>query len=79
VPYEFVYADFSSIPEGMLTINSPNLKHIKIKWTNSETEQKFSKYAGCKTISEVKAVAPNGNVANDIIDGEWSDFLFDLE
>ena len=85
--YNRIEADFSSIEEGMLTITAPNATDVKYTWANSsssdtgnsgDTVVLGTKYLGCKTIDEVKAVDPN-YLTNDIIDGSWTQSLADLE
>ena len=85
--YEHIEADFSSIEEGMLTITAPNATTAKYTWSNStssdtgnsgDTVVLGTKYLGCKTINDVKAVDPN-YLTNDIVDGAWTQSLADLE
>ena len=84
--YEHIEADFSSIEEGMLTITAPNATITKYIWANSsssdtgnsgDTVVLGTKYLGCKTVDEVKAVDPD-YLTNDIVDGAWTQSLADL-
>lgn len=84
--YEHIEADFSSIEEGMLTITAPNATTTKYIWANSSSSDTGNsgdtivlgtKYLGCKSVAEVKAIDPD-YLTNDIIDGVWSQSLVDL-
>ena len=77
--YSHIEADFSSIPEGKLTVNTPNATVKEFKWAPAESNYNVTlKYKGCKTVDEVKAVDAN-YLTTDIVDGVWSEGLGDLE
>ena len=85
--YNRIEADFSSIEEGMLTITAPNATDVKYTWANSsssdtgnsgDTVVLGTKYLGCKTIGDVKAVDANYKTV-DIVDGSWTQSLANLE
>jgi hypothetical protein len=46
--------------------------------SDEELEIITKKYAGCKTVADVKAVDPNYKTT-DIVDGVWKEGLADLE
>ena len=79
--YNHIEADFSSIPEGKLTVNAPNATVKKFKWSVVESGDDnvviTLKYKGCKTVNDIKAVDPNYQTT-DIVDSVWSEGLGDL-
>ena len=90
LPYEHIDIDFSSIEEGDLEVNAPNATVVKLKWAGSVSEEGGSdsgntgdtivlgtKYLGCKTVDEVRAVDAN-YLTTDIVDGAWTQSLADL-
>lgn len=81
LPYEEIEADFSSINKGTLGIHAPNATVKKAIWQDSEEEdipEAQFKYKGCKTVDNVKTV-DNNYKTTDIVDGTWSEPLWDLE
>jgi len=81
IPYEHIDVDFSSIQYGTLQIHAPNATVKKAIWADSSSidipEAQF-KYKGCKTVDNVKAVDANYQTT-DIVDGVWTEPLWDLE
>ena len=85
MPYNHIEVNFSSINEGDLEVNAPNAKVKIIKWATSKDTSNSgdtivlgTKFLGCRTIDEIKAVDANYKT-NDIIDGVWTQSLADLE
>ena len=81
LPYEHIEVEFSAIDKGQLEIYAPNATTKKVSWKNSGEEdipEVQFKYKGCATIDDVKTVDAN-YLTTDIIDGVWSEPLWDLE
>ena len=81
LPYEHIEAEFSAINKGQLQIHAPNAITKKVSWKDSGKEdipEAQFKYKGCKTPDNVKAVDANYQTT-DIVDGVWSEPLWDLE
>ena len=72
MPYTYIKADFSSIRKGLLKVSAPNATFTEFKWNP------LSKYSGCTTVDEIKAVDSN-YAGNDIINNTWSESLSDLK
>ena len=80
LPYTHIEAEFSAIDKGQLQIHAPNATTKKVSWKDSGVEDIAEvqfKYKGCKTVDDVKAVDPDYKT-NDIVDGTWSEPLWDL-
>ena len=78
--YSHIEADFSSISEGKLTVNTPNAIVKKFIWGIADSGDNVIvtiKYKGCTTTREMSAVDSN-YLTNDIVDGVWSEGLEDL-
>ena len=81
LPYEHIEADFSSIDYGMLQVHAPRATVKTAIWsdgTSKEIPEANFKYKGCKTVKDVKT-KDAGYLNRDIIDGTWSQPLWDLE
>ena len=79
--YSYIDINLPSINEGELTVNAPNATVKKITWavsTGGDNVIVTFKYKGCKTVEDVMAVDPDFFI-NDIVDGVWSEELWDLE
>ena len=80
LPYEHIEAHFSEIEKGQLQIHAPNATTKKVSWKDSGVEDIAEvqfKYKGRTTVDDVKAVDANYQTT-DIIDGVWSEPLWDL-
>lgn len=85
-PYEYVNISLPSIDEGEMTYNIDQCTYVILNGevlkgdfpTNEELEIITKKYAGCKTVDDIKAVDPNYKTT-DIINGVWKEGLKDLE
>lgn len=85
-PYEYVNISLPSIAEGEMTYNYDQCTYVVLDGkvikgdipTDEELEIITKKYAGCKTVDDIKAVDPN-YLTNDIVDGVWKEGLADLE
>ena len=73
IPYEHIEADFPSIKEGNITLNTPNAVTKKLSWFKLG-----DKYITCKSPTEVSKIDSNWST-NDIKDGVWSESLERLE
>ena len=81
LPYEHIEAEFSAIDKGQLQIHAPNATTKKASWKDSGVEdipEAQFKYKGCKTVANVNAVDDYYQTA-DIVNGTWSEPLWDLE
>ena len=81
LPYKDIRVEFSSIDKDTLQIHAPNATTKKASWKDSGVEdipEAQFKYKGCKTIDNVKTVDANYQTT-DIVDGVWSEPLWDLE
>ena len=81
LPYEHIEAEFSAINKGKLQIHAPNAITKKASWKDSGKDDIAEiqyKYKGCKTVDNVKTVTANYQTT-DIVDGVWSEPLWDLE
>ena len=81
LPYEHIDAKFSSIDKGQLQIHAPNATVKKASWKNSGKEdipEAQFKYKGCTTVYDINMIDPNYKIS-DIVDGIWSEPLWDLE
>ena len=84
-PYEYVNISLPSIAEGEMTYNYDQCTYVVLNGevlkgdipTDEELEIITKKYAGCKTVDDIKAVDPNYKTT-DIIDGVWKEGLGDL-
>ena len=84
-PYEYVNISLPSIAEGEMTYNYDQCAYFILNDevlkgdipTDEELEIITKKYAGCKTLDDIKAVDPYYLTA-DIVDGVWSEGLGDL-
>jgi hypothetical protein len=85
-PYEYVNISLPSIADGEMTYNHDQCAYFILNGkvlkgdisTDEELEIITKKYAGCKTVEDVKAVDPYYLTA-DIVDGVWTESLADLE
>ena len=85
-PYEYVNISLPSIAEGEMTYNHDQCAYFILNGevlkgdipTDEELEIITKKYAGCKTVDDIKAVDPN-YLTNDIVNGVWKEGLGDLE
>ena len=91
INYDFVDVTFDSIGEGTLTINrGPRSKYFNVRYgvavegdggsdsgNTGDTIVLGTKYLGCKTIDDIKAIDPN-YLTTDIVDGVWNESLKDL-
>lgn len=85
-PYEYVNISLPSIAEGEMTYNHDQCAYFILNGevikgdvpSDEELEEITKKYAGCKTVADVKAIDPDYKT-NDIVDGVWSEGLGDLE
>ena len=85
-PYEYVNISLPSIAEGEMTYNHDQCAYFVLNGevikgdipTNDDLEGITKKYAGCKTVADIKAVDPE-YLTNDIIYGVWKQSLADLE
>ena len=80
IPYDYVDITVDKSLEGIVTFHpGERCKHLNISYTESgNTIVLGTKYLGCRTIDDIKAVDANYET-NDIIDGVWSQSLADLE
>ena len=81
LPYEHIDIKFPNIEKGTLQIHAPKATTKKVSWSDGVVEdipEVEYKYKGCKTVDEVKTVDAN-YMANDIINGEWIEPMWDLE
>ena len=81
LPYEHIEADFSAIDKGQLQIHAPKATTKTAKWSDGSKEtisEVTFKYKGCTTLDDIKAVDANYQTT-DIINGTWSEPLWDLE
>ena len=80
IPYDYVDITVDKSLEGIVTFHpGERCKHLNISYTESgNTIVLGTKYLGCKTIDDIKAVDINYKT-NDIVDGVWSQSLADLE
>jgi hypothetical protein len=85
-PYEYVNISLPSIAEGEMTYNHDQCIYFILNGevlkgdipSDEELGIITKKYAGCKTVADVKAVDPN-YLTNDIVNGVWKEGLGDLE
>ena len=80
LPYEHIEAEFSSINKGQLQIHAPKATIKKVSWKDSGEEdipEVEFKYKGCTTVGNVNTVDYNYQ-ASDIVNGTWSELLWDL-
>ncbi|MBQ7820534.1 MAG: leucine-rich repeat protein [Bacteroidales bacterium] len=81
LPYEHIEAEFLAIDKEQLQIHAPNATTKKASWKDSEKEdipEAQFKYKGCTTRDDVKTVNANYQTT-DIVNGVWSEPLWDLE
>lgn len=81
LPYEHIEAEFLAIDKGQLQIHAPKATIKKASWADSGKEdipEAQFKYKGCKTVDDMTAVDADFKT-NDVIDGVWSEPLWDLE
>ena len=81
LPYEHIETEFSAIDKGQLQIHAPNATTKKASWADGVVEdipEVQFKYKGCTTVGNVKTVDANYKTT-DIVDGVWSEPLWDLE
>lgn len=82
LPYEHIEAEFSAIEKGQLQIHAPNATTKKASWKDSGVEDIPSevqfKYKGCTNVDNVTTVDANYQTT-DIVDGVWTEPLWDLE
>ena len=81
LPYSHIDAEFSAINKGQLQIHAPKAITKKASWKDSGKEdipEVQFKYKGCTTIDNVTSVDANYQTT-DIVDGVWSEPLWDLE
>ena len=81
-PYDYVNIQVDKSLQGVMTFNKgERTKYLTVTYTESgntgDTIVLGTKYLGCTTIEEVKAVDPD-YLTNDIVDGVWSQSLADL-
>ena len=82
-PYDYVNIQVDKSLEDVMTFNGcAKPEYLIITYTESgnsgDTIVLGTKYLGCKTIDDIKAVDAN-YMTNDIIDGVWNQSLADLE
>lgn len=81
LPYTHIEAEFSAIEKGQLQIHAPNATTKKASWKDSGVEdiaEAQFKYKGCTTVDNVITI--DSDYKNtDIINGNWSEPLYDLE
>lgn len=85
-PYDYVNISIPSIAEGEMSYNYDQCAYFILNGevlkgdipTDEELEIITKKYAGCKTVDDIKAIDPD-YLTNDIVDGVWSEGLGDLE
>lgn len=82
-PYDYVNIQVDKSLEGVMSFNKgERTKYLIITYTGSsntgDTIVLGTKYLGCKTVEDVKAVDPDYST-NDIVDGVWSQSFADLE
>ena len=81
LPYEYIDVKFPNIEKGTLQIHAPKATTKKVSWKDSGVEdipEAQYKYKGCKTVDNVKTVDANYKTT-DVVDGVWSEPLWDLE
>ena len=81
LPYEHIEVEFSAIKKGKLQIHAPKAITKKASWKDSGVEdipEAQFKYKGCTTVDNVKTVDANYQTT-DIVNGNWSEPLYDLE
>ena len=84
-PYDYVNISLPSITEGEMTYNYDQCTYVVLNGevlkgdvpTNEVLDIITKKYAGCKTVDDIKAVDPN-YLTNDIVNGVWKEGLADL-
>ena len=85
-PYDYVNISLPSIAEGEMTYNYDQCAYFILNGevlkgdvpSDEELEIITKKYAGCKTVDDIKAVDPD-YLTNDIVNGVWTEGLGDLE
>ena len=81
LPYNHIEIQFPSIEKGTLQIHAPNATTKKVSWSNNVFEdipEAQFKYKGCTAVVDVRIVDADFKT-NDIVDGVWSEPLWDLE
>lgn len=82
-PYEYVNISLPSIAEGEMTYNYDQCTYVILNGEvlkgeiPTDVDIITKKYAGCKTVNDIKAVDPN-YLTNDIVNGVWKEGLADL-
>ena len=80
MPYKHIEIDLSSIEKDTIQIHAPKATTKKVMWLYGEQANIVDvnyKYKGCKTIDDVISV--DSDYKNDIVNGTWTEILYDLE
>ena len=81
LPYNHIEIQFPSIEKGTLQIHAPNATTKKASWSDDVFEdipEAQFKYKGCKTVDDINVINSDYQTT-DIVDGVWSEPLWDLE
>lgn len=85
MPYDYIQVEFTSLTKDDIALYAPHAKTVKIKWKDTNSFETILvpvkgggtfTYAGCIDKAMIKTTKTN--YLDDIVDGTWSEKLWDL-